>query len=267
MKPIVPYLRILAGMLAGITLWLAIVALINGTAEQVVVQLVFTVILVYLAIGKPLRDRRARAKAEHDALAARADAGHRAYLAGDPAAFAPPPPPTPPSKMRRGVVIAAALAAAFVVIGIVTDISDGLDPAADDTASTTPQTAARTSQSTAAPTPTTAATTARTAAPASSVTTTPVTSVAAAAASPSQTVAPSAVMPDVVCMDLQAAQDAIQASGVFYSRSVDASGAGRAQVWDRNWVVVEQTPAPGALFGEGDALLSVVKDDEYSGCR
>lgn len=73
-------------------------------------------------------------------------------------------------------------------------------------------------------------------------------------------------MPAVTCMNLQAAQDLIQAAGVFYSRSEDATGAGRKQVQDRNWIVVAQTPAPGELIGEGDALLSVVKIDEPTDC-
>ena len=69
-------------------------------------------------------------------------------------------------------------------------------------------------------------------------------------------------MPDVVGMNLQAAQDHIQSLGVFFSRSEDATGASRAQVLDRNWVVVAQTPEPGVLIGEGDALLSVTKIGE-----
>lgn len=73
-------------------------------------------------------------------------------------------------------------------------------------------------------------------------------------------------MPAVTCMNLQAAQDLIQAAGVFYSRSEDATGAGRKQVLDRNWVVVAQTPAAGELIGEGDALLSVVKVGEPTDC-
>jgi hypothetical protein len=78
--------------------------------------------------------------------------------------------------------------------------------------------------------------------------------------------ADSPLMPDVLCLDLQEAQDTIQETGIFYSRSVDATGAGRRQVWDRNWVVVEQSPAAGETIGEGEAVLSVVKDDEPSGC-
>jgi hypothetical protein len=81
--------------------------------------------------------------------------------------------------------------------------------------------------------------------------------------------APTAVrvpMPDVTCMNLQDAQNAIQVAGVFFSRSDDATGQGRAQIVDRNWVVVSQTPAPGALIGEGDAVLSAVKIGERGDC-
>jgi len=70
------------------------------------------------------------------------------------------------------------------------------------------------------------------------------------------------VMPDVMCMDLQDAQDAIQRYGVSYSRSEDATGQGRMQVIDSNWIVVAQSPRPGAAISEGDAVLSVVKDGE-----
>ena len=67
-------------------------------------------------------------------------------------------------------------------------------------------------------------------------------------------------------MNLQAAQDLIQEAGVFFSRSKDATGKGRAQIMDRNWVVVAQTPAPGEPIGEGDAVLSVVKIGEAGDC-
>lgn len=74
-------------------------------------------------------------------------------------------------------------------------------------------------------------------------------------------------MPSVVCMNLQAAQDFIQAeTGVFYSRSEDASGADRSQLIDSNWIVVAQSPAPGTPIGEGDALLSAVKIGEPNSC-
>ncbi|MFZ4431494.1 MAG: PASTA domain-containing protein [Phycisphaerales bacterium] len=77
---------------------------------------------------------------------------------------------------------------------------------------------------------------------------------------------PAALMPDVVCFDLQYAQDTIQAAGVFFSRSTDATGAGRSQILDSNWTVVAQSPPPGTPIGEGDPVLSVVKDGEPSPC-
>ncbi|TCN49852.1 hypothetical protein EV641_114135 [Rhodococcus sp. SMB37] len=259
MRFVVPYLRVLAGMFAGVTMWLAIVEIVNGNVPEALIQLLFTVGLGYLAVGKPLRDRRARIKAEEDALAARAEAGHRAFLAGDPsAAFAPPPEPPKPQKIRRGVVIAAMIAAAFVLIGIIGDLSDGLDAPSDDNATTTPQTSTQATATPTVPVATSAATTAAAVTPAAVAVPTPSSKAASAQSA--------AIMPNVVCMDLQAAQDTIQAAGVFYSRSVDATGEGRAQVWDRNWVVVEQSPSAGAVIGEGDAVLSVVKEDEPSGC-
>jgi len=73
-------------------------------------------------------------------------------------------------------------------------------------------------------------------------------------------------MPDVVCMGLQDAQNEIQDRGVFFSKSVDASGEGRRQIWDRNWIVVAQNPAPGEPIGENEATLAVVKTDEDNDC-
>ena len=74
------------------------------------------------------------------------------------------------------------------------------------------------------------------------------------------------LMPDVVCMNLQDAQDRIQEEGVFYSRSSDATGRGRSQIIDSNWIVVGQEPQPGEPIGEGDAVLSVVKNNEDNPC-
>lgn len=74
------------------------------------------------------------------------------------------------------------------------------------------------------------------------------------------------VMPEVTCLDLQTAQNKIQDNGVFFSRSEDATGKARAQLWDRNWIVVAQRPAAGEPIGEGDAVLSVVKKGESNDC-
>jgi len=73
-------------------------------------------------------------------------------------------------------------------------------------------------------------------------------------------------MPSVVCMNLQDAQDLIQTAGVFLSLSHDATGQGRRQVNDSNWVVVAQNIPPGTPFGEGEADLAVVKDGEPGTC-
>ncbi|MCR8899944.1 PASTA domain-containing protein [Gordonia sp. GONU] len=75
-----------------------------------------------------------------------------------------------------------------------------------------------------------------------------------------------AIMPNVVCMNLQDAQNAIQEAGVFFSRSEDATGRNRSQMVDRNWLVVGQTPSPGTPFDEGDAVLSAVKIGEPNDC-
>jgi hypothetical protein len=75
-----------------------------------------------------------------------------------------------------------------------------------------------------------------------------------------------AITPDVVCLDLQTAQDTIQEAGVFFSRSHDATGRDRMQLLDSNWQVVAQTPAPGMPIGELEAVLDVVKYGEPSPC-
>lgn len=74
------------------------------------------------------------------------------------------------------------------------------------------------------------------------------------------------VIPNVVCRDLQAAQDALQAAGFFVLASVDGSGKGRRQLIDRNWVVTEQSVAPGSRpVRSTRVLLTVVKIGEGGG--
>lgn len=90
----------------------------------------------------------------------------------------------------------------------------------------------------------------------------PATTTAAASTASANT----AIMPEVVCQNLQDAQDEIQRAGVFFSRSDDASGQARSQIIDRNWIVVAQTPAAGSSVGEMEAILSVVKDGEPNNC-
>ncbi|WP_204052177.1 PASTA domain-containing protein [Microbispora siamensis] len=54
-----------------------------------------------------------------------------------------------------------------------------------------------------------------------------------------------AVLPDVVGMNLQAAQDTMQAAGFYVLDDQDDTGQHRLQVFDRNWVVTRQEPAAG----------------------
>jgi hypothetical protein len=70
------------------------------------------------------------------------------------------------------------------------------------------------------------------------------------------------LMPSVVCMNLQDAQNEIQDHGVFASGSEDATGQGRSQIIDSNWQVVAQDPDEGTPIGEFDATLFVVKYGE-----
>jgi hypothetical protein len=73
-------------------------------------------------------------------------------------------------------------------------------------------------------------------------------------------------IPNVVCKDLQAAQDTLQAAGFFNLHSKDGTGQGRMQLVDRNWVVVAQSEPVGATPGlEASITLSAVKFGEPTG--
>ncbi|MFJ4902917.1 PASTA domain-containing protein [Streptomyces sp. NPDC088727] len=71
-----------------------------------------------------------------------------------------------------------------------------------------------------------------------------------------------AKLPNLVGMDLQAAQDTAQAAGFYLLDDQDASGQGRLQVFDRNWTVCSQDPAPGTRPVAGLVTLFAVKDNE-----
>jgi beta-lactam-binding protein with PASTA domain len=81
----------------------------------------------------------------------------------------------------------------------------------------------------------------------------------------------SGVVPDVLCKDLQSAQDTLQAAGFYRLGSTDGTGQGRVQIVDRNWVVTGQSAAAGSRPGTGTRIvLTVVKFGEptgRSGCR
>ena len=66
--------------------------------------------------------------------------------------------------------------------------------------------------------------------------------------------------PDVVGINLQSAQDTMQAAGLYNLHSYDVTGDASFQIIDRNWRVVEQSPAAGAEVGPGKYVdLGVVE--------
>ena len=159
------------------------------------------------------------------------------------------PPPTPPwahppegpaapkSRNRRGVVVGIVAAAGLVAIGVALGSQLGDRSTADPDSGRSAETAQ----------------VARPSTPEGDETET----------TPSGS---GDIMPDVMCMNLQDAQDAIQRAGVFFSRSHDATGQGRHQLLDSNWQVVAQTPEAGTPIGEFEPVLDVVKYGEPSPC-
>lgn len=70
-------------------------------------------------------------------------------------------------------------------------------------------------------------------------------------------------LPDLVGLDLQSAQDALQTAGYDHMRSIDDTGRGRNQVNDSNWVVVDQQPSAGEQVSPAyEVVMFVVKDGE-----
>jgi hypothetical protein len=82
-------------------------------------------------------------------------------------------------------------------------------------------------------------------------------------APPVESTAAPIVMPDLVGMNLQVAQDALQALGSYILDQEDASGLDRLQIIDSNWHVCAQEPAPGSTIQpEALIILSSVKLEE-----
>jgi hypothetical protein len=70
-------------------------------------------------------------------------------------------------------------------------------------------------------------------------------------------------VPDVVGKDHQLAQDTMQAAGLYNLAETDATGQGRALLFDRNWTVVSQSPEAGTRVSEDrPIMLRSKKDDE-----
>ena len=112
-------------------------------------------------------------------------------------------------------------------------------------------------------TETTSETTATTEAPAPTDAPAPATTAAPAPAPDDGADAGGTTLPDAVGMDLQLAQDTMQASGFYLLTSHDATGQDRFQVLDRNWTVCDQRPAGGAPAALDTPVdFGAVKDGE-----
>lgn len=74
--------------------------------------------------------------------------------------------------------------------------------------------------------------------------------------------AETATLPDFTGQQLQAAQEGAQAAGFYILTSSDATGAGRMQVFDRNWTVCSQTPEPGEHSTDTTVNFDTVKTGE-----
>jgi beta-lactam-binding protein with PASTA domain len=78
-------------------------------------------------------------------------------------------------------------------------------------------------------------------------------------------------MPNVVCKDLQTAQDTLQAASYPLITSTDGTGQGRTQIIDSNWIVIAQSAPANSHPDQADrVILTVVKFGEptgNSGCK
>jgi hypothetical protein len=79
------------------------------------------------------------------------------------------------------------------------------------------------------------------------------------------------VVPNVVCKDLQSAQNVMQSAGFYNLGQEDGTGKGRVQIIDRNWVVIKQSVAAGKRPDKDTRIvLTAVKYGEptgSSGCK
>ena len=102
--------------------------------------------------------------------------------------------------------------------------------------------------------------------PAPSSDTTPVVTEAPAAAAEPEAALPEdgadagvadiAVVPDVVGLNHQLAQDTLQASGFYLLDEQDATEQGRMLLYDRNWVVVSQS-VPAGTSVPADTMITL----------
>ncbi len=175
---------------------------------------------------------------------------------------APQPPPPPRGTRKRKALIAVAVTfGALLAIGVVGAVAGGDDEDDGKTAdrAATPRTP--TPEPSRTPTPDTTPATPATPKPA------PEDATPREKPTPEPTrdtteEAKTAVLPDFVGRQLQAAQDAAQEAGFYNLTSHDVTGENRFQVYDRNWHICSQTPDPGPHAPDSEVHFGVVKNNE-----
>lgn len=115
-----PYLRVVSGFCGAVMLTTAVGLVVQAEYPAAVFAFLVAAVLGWYGVVSPLRGT-ARARGEQNsALAARADAGHRAFRAGDMAgALATPPQRPSRPRPRPGVIAAIAAAALFYTLFLV----------------------------------------------------------------------------------------------------------------------------------------------------
>ncbi|MCX4799607.1 hypothetical protein OG497_37770 [Streptomyces sp. NBC_01242] len=84
-------------------------------------------------------------------------------------------------------------------------------------------------------------------------------SIEAAASKNAAAAVETANLPNLVGMNHQGAQNAAQAAGFYHLDEKDGSGQERLLIWDRNWKVCAQEPAPGRHGVDVTVTLTSVK--------
>ncbi len=163
-----------------------------------------------------------------------------------PQATGPARSPAPPRRRGRVIVVVvlviAGLVAAFMLGARSNDETVANDPMTSDTVPVEPGPAS-------------------TPGPGAGPTLSPDGGQSTTSAMPSQPPAP--VMPSVIGMVLQDAQDLLQSQGSYLMDQVDATGGGRFQFFDTNWKVCSQEPSAGTPLSSVDVVtLNTVKLDE-----
>ena len=117
------YLRVVAGFFAAVFVWVGFTLLFRGGIGGGVADLLIGSGLWYLALAKPIRERRAWYAEQRAALVARADADNAAFLAGRPDPLPVPAEKAEPPRMRKGVRIAIGVATALFVLCAVANLT------------------------------------------------------------------------------------------------------------------------------------------------